>query len=362
MINGRHRGLACSAVFALAISIAAQCPAWNDTGHMLTAMRAWDSMTPQARTWAMQLLRAHPRYAIDLGGKIPKTLEGADRDRWLFAYAATWPDQVWKIRTFAPRDFYTYFHSTWHVIGLSIHLQDPLDQSLEDVSFAKTAILHPTTGPVSTQPAPLNAREALKQNIAELNDPSASESQRSVAFCWVMHLVGDIHQPCHTASLICRRFPASDGDHVGTRLPVMTSKGKTAMHQLWDHAMGDSEDLPTLQQLDAEMLADPKLQPDALAQLKRDTTVDQWIAESHLDAERFVYTPEVRAAIAAQDGSPTVPFHPVVISDEYIRAMRALVAQRISLGGMRLGSLWRTPLTAMGLCRLKAINNSLNRF
>ena len=324
-------------VFVFVLSGAHQCPAWNDTGHMLTAMRAWDSMNDQAHSWAMQLLKSHPRYAIDLQSKIPKTLAGADRDRWLFAYTATWPDQVWKIRTFAPRDFYKYFHASWHTIGLPIHLHDPLDQSLGDISVV-LVLPRPTSGPASTQPAPLTAREALKQAIAELNDPSESGTDRAVALCWVMHLVGDIHQPCHTASMFCQRYAAWDGDHVSTRLGVVTSQGKTAMHQLWDHAMGDAEDLPTLEQLDLKMLHD------------RDTTVDSWIAESHLDAERFVYTPAVRAAIAAQDDAPKEPFKPVILDDEYVQAMRSLVTQRISLGGLRLGELLsiaaRTPASS----------------
>src|SRR5690349_12368814 len=65
---------------------------WNDGGHMLTALVAWHQMSDANRAWAIALLERHPRFRQDFVDAMPPGLSDADRARWIFARAATWPD------------------------------------------------------------------------------------------------------------------------------------------------------------------------------------------------------------------------------------------------------------------------------
>jgi hypothetical protein len=182
----------------------------------------------------------------------------------------------------------------------------------------------------------LTILEALPLVTAELNDTQLSASQRAVALCWVMHLTGDLHQPCHTASLFSRRFGGYDGDHHATQLPVEVDGKQRTMHGVWDVLIGRTTDFKGLKLEENDLVADPQLQRDQLSELTRDTTVASWIAESFQFARDSVYDADVRAAIEAQEANPQSPFVPVKLSDKYIDNARAIARRRGALAGFRL--------------------------
>lgn len=261
---------------------------------------------------------------------VPANVPAADRDRWLFACAATWPDYVWKIRVTAPGDFHKYFHAGWHVIGQPVAL-DPNAQ----------AALAPLKPPATTQdPNRLTVREALPLMTAVLDDARRPAAERAVALCWVMHLTGDLHEPCHCASLISNRFKAPDGDHVATRLIVIRSGNAhpVGLHQYWDSLFCTSTDWAELQSWDRGVIDDPALQPGALPELHGHPSVDDWIAESYAIAARDVYSPDVRAAVAAQDADPSREWEPVPLGDDYLRRAREIGRRRGALAALRLAA------------------------
>jgi S1/P1 Nuclease len=304
---------------------------WGDGGHMMVALRAWDLMSPAQREGAIDLIKQHPRFAKEFTTKMPPGLSHEDQQMWLFAYAATWPDYVWQFRLTEPRDFYEYFHSAWHTIGQPVAL-DPFSQN-------KMKALIPATLPAAPTSQSLNQltiRQALPYILDELKDTRLPAPDRAIALCWVLHLTGDLHEPCHTASLYSRRFSAFDGDHVATRLPVIVDKKKTSMHGLWDSWLGGSTNLAVLKVQMRKMANDPNLQRDTLAELKRDTTVDSWVAEGYAIAKVTVYTADVRAAIAAQEDDPKKPLVPIVLSDEYLKKAQEVGWKQGALAGFRL--------------------------
>ena len=153
---------------------------------------------------------------------------------------------------------------------------------------AESISLHPTAPTVDPYQYPV--RDALPFATDRLCDKNLPAGERALALAWVMHMTGDLHEPCHCASLISKRFPLPDGDHVATRLKIVTSPGHTTgLHQYWDSLYCAQDDLPTLKAWDASILADPALKPEALPQLKTDTTVKSWVQESYELAEHDVY-------------------------------------------------------------------------
>lgn len=311
---------------------ASTCLAWGDGGHMATALRTWDALTPAQRAAAVSLIKQHPRFDKDFLARMPADIPPADRDQWIFAKAATWPDYIWQFRLTDPRDFHRYFHASWHVIGQTVTL-DPNDRNPPKRWM-----------PDGKDVSVLNVKQALPYVTAQLNDTHLPPADRAVALCWVMHLTGDLHQPCHTASLFSRRFKAPDGDHVAVNLPVYTSaanasKGHASgLHQYWDSLYCTSTDWRQLLAWDRGVLADPALQPAALPELKEHPASDQWVAESYELAVHDVYTPEVRAAVAAQDADPSQAFQPIRLSDDYMRRAREIGRRRGALAGLRLAA------------------------
>jgi hypothetical protein len=71
--------------------------AWNSPGHEIIALIAYEHLPDATRAKAVELLRAHPRFHDHFESFMPREISRGDvreKDRWIFAHAATWPDLV----------------------------------------------------------------------------------------------------------------------------------------------------------------------------------------------------------------------------------------------------------------------------
>src|SRR5688572_141834 len=198
--------------------LCARSHAWNDTGHRLAALIAYDQITPQRRTEVVELLKHHPRFEEDFNKRTPNNLQGDDRARWLFSQAAVWPDLARDYRNLDAR-LYTRFHrGPWHYVNKPIFLDDAAQQALS----AKLPPIReePPEGRAAIER--MNILQAINYNVALLNDETKPAPDRAVALCWVLHLVGDLHQPLHASGLYSTtRFSDLDGDRGGNEIPVV---------------------------------------------------------------------------------------------------------------------------------------------
>ncbi len=207
-----------TAALLLGLLIATPAGAWDATGHEVIARIAWERMTPRARRAALALLSQAPD---DSGLLDLRARQGASADGdWLyFAAAATWPDVVRD--TTKRRRFEKYAHGGWHYI---------------DHYFRATP-----RGPVDLAepaPDPVNAVSELERLSAELGDESVSASRRAVDLAWILHLVGDIHQPLHAVSRVTPALP--EGDRGGN---LFRLADRHNLHGYWDS--GISRAYPT---------------------------------------------------------------------------------------------------------------------
>jgi hypothetical protein len=67
--------------------------------------------------------------------------------------------------------------------------------------------------------------EALERYRAILTDRSKPPSERAEALRWIVHLVGDLHQPMHVGDR---------GDRGGNDFPVLWEGFRTNLHSVWD--------------------------------------------------------------------------------------------------------------------------------
>src|SRR5256885_14208137 len=70
-----------------------------------------------------------------------------------------------------------------------------------------------------------------------LADSSAADTTRAVALAWVMHLVGDIHQPLHSSSRVTPAEPLPKGDEGGNTFHLDDNRN---LHAYWDRILDEA--------------------------------------------------------------------------------------------------------------------------
>ena len=95
------------------------------------------------------------------------------------------------------------------------------------------------------EPEPVNILTALAENesvVKNGNDPG----RRAIALAWLFHLVGDIHQPLHTAQLFTVKYPK--GDRGGNEICVRVTQARQPMdlHRFWDGVITSNSNLTRL--------------------------------------------------------------------------------------------------------------------
>jgi hypothetical protein len=116
----------------------------------------------------------------------------ADRDMVLFMQAARWADDI-------RSNDKQHHRALWHYINRPFK---------------------PEGQPASVQigqPEPVNILTALAENQNVVKNENDAE-RKAIALAWLFHLVGDIHQPLHTAQLFTADYP--QGDRGGSEICV----------------------------------------------------------------------------------------------------------------------------------------------
>jgi len=163
-----------------------------------------------------------------------------------------------------------------------------------------------------------------------LGDEKASRAERLEALKWIVHFVGDIHQPLH----------AIDEAHGGNEIKLSVFGSPKCgdydcnLHWAWDtllleHAGLSEEDY--VARLNA-LIAQKHLENQAAG------TPVEWANESHLQARQIMNT------------------KPVSIDDAYYQANIDLVNQKLALGGLRLAALLNGTLGKAPGSKLSAVS------
>ncbi|MBX3281524.1 MAG: S1/P1 nuclease [Acidobacteria bacterium] len=190
--------------------------AWDDVGHKLTAYIAWQNMTPVARERVIEILRAAPEDAqlstfyMSYGSQ-----SKAEREREFFVMIASWADFI-KDKGFPVR-YKTYSNSNWHYSDTFWHFEDGkvvMDADVEKNGFAMDKL----------------------DEFSKLIRSSASDKDKAIAVAWLIHIIGDIHQPLHVSAKTTKSYP--NGDQ-GGNLFFLTPKGtpraeQENLHGFWD--------------------------------------------------------------------------------------------------------------------------------
>jgi len=222
-----HRLLAVAAA-ALVLLLPAPLFAWNATGHQLVAAIAWDRMTPAARQQAIALLRAAPADACLLN-LFPTDSRPLDvRQREFFVRASTWSDSVRPDRN-DTRPCTRFHRRDWHFInffwsGLSGGAGANLPTNRSEIAV-------PTDNAVERL---VFLRPLVACSAAPCGTPRAAQS---TALAWILHLIGDIHQPLHSTARVTTQPDERQGDQGGNLFklgPPSVTNPPLSLHGYWD--------------------------------------------------------------------------------------------------------------------------------
>lgn len=243
-------------VLLAALGVAKPALAWGCEGHQVLALIAEKNLSPHARSMAMKILAASPvspqlrRYC----GK-----SGLDA----FADSSTWADDE---RSVQPQT------GPWHYIDIPL-----------GVSHGNLRKYCPSsTGCVVS---------AIRAQLAVLRNRRATAKERADALRYVIHFVGDLHQPLHTVT----------NDDLGGNCVPVTFQGRAPqetnvqwatyspnLHAVWDYGIIESHWAGLTPQQLADRL-EKRYKSRIAAWRSQPIDVTAWIWQSHRLAQTVAY-------------------------------------------------------------------------
>jgi hypothetical protein len=159
---------------------------------------------------------------------------------------------------------------------------------------------------------------AVEKFAAVLKDKSQSRDKRREALIYVVHFMGDLHQPMHAAGGQIKDEQSGQMvmDRGGNLVKVRFLGTETNLHSAWDSALIDWG--PRNVEEYVERLMEYEMRGRSVEELQRGTLVD-WFNESHYAA--------VHDAYAVGNGT---------LGGEYAQKNIAVVYERLLKGGLRL--------------------------
>jgi len=184
-------------------------------------MIAWESMDAGTKSAVGQLLRQHPDYE-----RWQARAHGGDPELTAFLEASTWPDDIRK-----DRRFYTTGR------------EEPTATLPGFPDMERRLHWHYVDRPVNPGAGTGPAAGVIDRQLAVLarivGDRQATMAERAYALPWLIHLVGDAHQPLHAAS---RYGPDGQSDNGGNLVsivnPFAARYTSMSLHRYWDDLPG----------------------------------------------------------------------------------------------------------------------------
>jgi hypothetical protein len=312
---------------------------WNDAGHMIVNLVAYDLIDAPLRQKAVDLLRQHPRFEQHFMSKMPEEIWSANdakKNEWIFAFAANWPDLVRRASNVVTDDDVLKFNRpSWHYVDFPVFLNQTEEQHL-------TGTLHinlETEPPVGHDEPTMNVIQAIKNSSRIVADKSAPAADRALHLAWLCHVVGDAHQPLHSTALYTsKRF--REGDQGGNLLHIGEKK---SVHSYWDGRVLSSRDYAAIRQA-AKTLGHNESFKKAGEAGAAVADPAAWISEDHEIARTKIYTDKVRQMVAAGESNADVNLPNITLSPEYDREAGEIVRQRIVMTGYRLAEVLKRVL------------------
>jgi hypothetical protein len=249
-------GIFAPLLFFAFVSLPAPARAWGCKGHQVVALLAEKHLNPRALAMAKKILADGP-----IDPALNRFCKDATADA--MADASTWPDDIRGIRPEA---------SPWHYIDI------PRGTTVRDAEKF-------------CDPKESCVTRAIADQLALLRSPETDPQKRADALRFVIHFVGDLHQPLHAIT---------NNDEGGNCVPVAffdalpkirnpkTENYDPSLHWAWDtNILERATAGKTAAQVAADL--DEVFQEKIAGWQKAPADIDAWAWESFQLGEKDVY-------------------------------------------------------------------------
>jgi hypothetical protein len=320
-MNKRFRLIAM--ILSLTVAFGTPAYGWDNLGHMAVAAVAYQQLKPAVKDRVDALLRLNPDRKNWLK-LIPAHTSADKRRTMVFMIAATWPDRIKSMSNYT---------DAASLPGSGGNRPDPNDpRSSQNIGYADLLrhkywhfVDEPFTQEPGTHLEPVPSPNALTQitTFRQVLASNRPDALKSYDLSWLLHIVGDVHQPLHSAARFGAIHPHGDA---GGNLVTVCDPGCVKLHAFWDDLLGTS-DKPADALTVALSLA---AAPAALANV---ADASKWVDESFQAAQQSVYV----TPVGLGQGKFT-------LTQPYENNARALARERVALAGARLANILNNEL------------------
>jgi hypothetical protein len=203
-------------------------------------------------------------------------------------------------------------HGTWHYV---------------DLNFSEDG----------TPVPPIDTPNALTEVTRLLGTVGGQEKLASYSLPWIVHIVGDVHQPLHTVSRYSSTLPKGDrggndawvrplGFEVRPVPPGGQAVSGVNLHSYWDR-LGGSDDSPAnVDRLATELAREYRERYPAVVP---DTHPETWVVEGFYNARSVAYSFSTNSGTMGQ---------PIALDRDYEEASQRLSRDRLAVAGFRLAA------------------------
>jgi len=242
--------------------------AWGVEGHHVTALIALHYLHPDVAKKVSDLL------AADTDTDIPHDLLGA----------SVWPDVF---RAEGHRET-----ASWHFIDVELE--------------------QPGVDMMANCPRQTCVIAKIDEFEHQLKDPNVTGEDRVRAVKFLVHFIGDLHQPLHVGE---------HHDKGGNDVRVQYFGRRERLHAIWDTGIIERID-PNEQTFATKLIGE--ITPQEIEDYKQGSTID-WANQSFRLAKSIVY-----ADLPAGD--------PIIIGDEYQKMAAPVVEMQLKRAGIRIAT------------------------
>jgi hypothetical protein len=265
------------------LSSTASLSAWSEDGHVITAKIANEFLSPEAKAAIKELLDDRPLFD----------------DRLVI-----WADFI---RGSSMYDKKYKNHRTWHYIDIELKIQEKDYKPADDNDHVVGAI------------------EKFRKIVV---DKSLEKETRKEALLFLIHFLGDMHQPLHCTN--------REDDKGGNMQSLKSFNGKEEaklnLHKIWDqHMVQAARGELTIDDYTKRLVEELKELKEAEREKLLKGEVKDWAWEVHMVGVRNVYKFTDGTELPPRD-KPGAE----LTMENYIKEKLPIVPEQLKRGGIRL--------------------------
>lgn len=300
--------------------------AWGPIGHMSVAYLAYQRLTPAAKARVHDLLKLNPDYE-KWEKQIPTGTAADDHDRMIFMMASIWADDIKGESQYSDDGTEGGNVPNGDTASLNVGYSDLLRHKywhFIDVPFSPDQTALPAIPAPNVQTQIIAFRKVLGS--------SEPDALKSYDLAWLLHLVGDVHQPLHAVAQVTQAHPKGDA---GGNFVKLFGDASSNLHSYWDDLPGAeckycNEKIPCINRAMVYSKALPAVEKES-----SNTDTASWVHESVELARTKVYRDPIMSA--------DQPYTIVPMSEYDLQAYK-VAQKRIALAGARLAQVLNTEL------------------